>query len=153
MSKIARIAKFIESLNKIIDDINREGVTIIVEGIRDERALRNLGFTGRIVRFSNSGLSVTFFVEKLFKNFKPHKVLVLSDYDNDGEKLNRKITNELEVWGFDVDKITRWRIGEILKSEGIYSIEDINGLIDLISYDLSKGSRLDKRSKRKYTSH
>ena len=87
--------KSLEDIEKILTDLIEENKTIpvIVEGEKDEEALRKLGLTGEILRF-NTGMSVSDFCDKTSSKYK--KVIMLSDWDRKGGHLCSLIKKNIE---------------------------------------------------------
>jgi 5S rRNA maturation endonuclease (ribonuclease M5) len=84
-----------ERLREVLEDlqeINRM-VPIIVEGRRDERALRRLGMLGEIITF-HRGKSVYDFCEDIALRYR--RVVLLMDWDTVGEKLMRQVGTDLK---------------------------------------------------------
>ena len=67
---------------------NAEGSVILVEGKRDEIALRNLGFTGPIEKL-NRGWTVDRVVVYIVETYG--ECMVLMDWDRTGGRLQRKL--------------------------------------------------------------
>jgi len=99
---------------KLLDVLR--GSSIIVEGKRDKIALRALGV---INVFDISGRSLDDFIKTLKKD-KKH--IVLTDFDKEGEKKNKKICKILEKNKFKLDLRLRQRIKN---SFGITKIEEL----------------------------
>jgi len=74
-------------LKEVIDGVNYSVSAVIVEGKRDEEALRSAGLRSTVVQFSCSGLPLFAFVEELVAEYKGRSVLVLLDFDSEGDGL------------------------------------------------------------------
>ena len=87
---------------KIVDiikslDEKYPGLAVIVEGIRDERVLRSLGLSALIIK-TQSGLSRPSLIDTIDQNLGPaRQVLILTDFDEEGEELNAFLKSELEL--------------------------------------------------------
>jgi 5S rRNA maturation endonuclease (ribonuclease M5) len=83
-----------ERLRLVLEDLNEVNrlVPVIVEGKRDASALRMLGFAGEIITF-NRGKPVYDFCEEIAGRY--HRVVLLMDWDREGEGLLRKVGREL----------------------------------------------------------
>ncbi|MFN3384729.1 MAG: toprim domain-containing protein [Archaeoglobaceae archaeon] len=111
----------LKELLKAIEDLKdkaRDGWVIVVEGVKDREALRKLGVDGEIVTFS--GFLST--AEKL----RDKKVVILTDYDDKGEKIERGLQRALLSYGKTADVELRKRIfcyvkKEITKVEELYA--------------------------------
>jgi 5S rRNA maturation endonuclease (ribonuclease M5) len=71
-----------EALTELMHE--NEHVPVIVEGEKDEEALRKLGLTGRIIRL-NTGVSLSDFCDKVSASYKT--VILLIDWDRKGGRL------------------------------------------------------------------
>ncbi|MCD6483965.1 MAG: toprim domain-containing protein [Candidatus Odinarchaeota archaeon] len=91
----------IEKVDNIVRDINAEKIPIIVEGVNDKKTLRNLGIETRIFTTQNRyKQNLVEFVETIEKTINGKKILILTDFDKEGETLNKKLTSELTMRGF-----------------------------------------------------
>ncbi len=107
-----------DSLIKIIDDLNKEeGTILIVEGKRDIKALRSFGFKGKILEYRQ-------LLEFLHKEGTIKKFILLVDFDKEGKKICKKLYNLLSIKGYKVD-LYYWRKISEFKKFGINEIEDI----------------------------
>ena len=112
-------------LNKIVDDVNYRVALVLVEGIRDEEALRKVGLKRPVIRFCDSKLPVFAFVEEVANNYSDQTVLVLFDFDEEGKKMATRIGRELEERGVKIDHFVRNELAKLLVKEGIWRIEDV----------------------------
>jgi 5S rRNA maturation endonuclease (ribonuclease M5) len=115
-------------LKEIIDDVNISVSAVIVEGKRDEEALRAVGLKSPVVRFSSSGMPVFAFIEEVAARYNGSTVLVLVDFDSEGNDLAERISQELEEGGVKVQRMFRQEIVKLLAREGILRIEEIDAL-------------------------
>ncbi len=104
--------------------IGNVGVPIIVEGNHDIKALRNIGFHGKIMKI-NSGLSINEFCENYSKTYKT--AVILTDFDDTGKKLMNRISELLTGYGVSVET-TLWE--SINKKYRIKSVEDLPWLLE-----------------------
>ena len=85
-SEIQDVQKFITSLN------SKKNSIVVVEGKRDEEALKKLGFSGRICQFhSFKGLSK--FVDSMPRY---NSLILLLDSDRKGSYLTKRIISQLQ---------------------------------------------------------
>ncbi len=113
----------LKELIKAIEDLKdkaRDGWVIVVEGTKDREALRKIGIEGEIVIFS--GFLST--AEKL----KDKKVVILTDYDERGEKIERGLQRALLSYGKTADVELRKKIFCNLKKE-ITKVEEIHAYL------------------------
>ena len=85
-SEIDKIQDFIASLNSKKDSI------VVVEGKRDEEALKKLGFSGSICQF-HSFKGLTRFVDSM-PRYK--SLILLLDSDRKGSYLTKRIISQLQ---------------------------------------------------------
>jgi len=114
--KIERISDVIAEL----DDYSSEGVPILVEGTKDEQALRDLGIEGRIIKTRTQGKRMFELAEELASY---ERVIVLTDFDQEGEKLAEEITRQLHMWG--VQTVMRKKVRDTI-SWATRQIEGLN---------------------------
>ncbi|MBO8175402.1 MAG: hypothetical protein H0Z18_09110 [Thermococcus sp.] len=106
----------------LIDKLREFDGAIIVEGLRDEVALRKLGVRAEIIRLSRLPLSEVALIASQY-----HEVMILTDLDRKGEELAKKLTQYLEGYKCRVDTETRRELKMIAKKD-IKGIEDLYGL-------------------------
>jgi 5S rRNA maturation endonuclease (ribonuclease M5) len=94
------IVGFVRDLNQMADD----GWSVLVEGLRDEKALKKLGFRGRLVTVSKLGKTGPL----VFGEAK--KVVILTDLDREGAVLTARFIRRLEHEGFRVSLAERRRL-------------------------------------------
>jgi len=99
---------------------------VIVEGQRDVHALRSLGVSKPIFRGSSSGRLHADLVEEVAENFV--KVVILTDFDEEGRDLERKLTNVLEQRGVKIAKTYRKTAGRFLNKLKVSTIESLSKL-------------------------
>lgn len=113
-SEILELDHFIKSLNSKKDCI------VVVEGKKDEEALRELGFSGRICQF-HSFKGLVKFADSMpkYKN-----LIVLFDYDRKGAYLTKRTVSNLEH-RMTVDLSFRRKLTKITKGKARH-IEDLS---------------------------
>ena len=108
---------------QLLTNLSEDGVTIVVEGIKDITALRGLGLSGPI--YMLAGHSVVSLADEL-ANIP--RLLILFDFDRRGGQLTRRLTEQLEGRGVSILHQERhqlkrafcWRVRVI---EGLKRIE------------------------------
>ncbi len=115
----AYLSDFIRDLNLLSD----EGWSVLVEGRRDERALRKLGFRGQVVLISSLGRTGV----EAFGDSK--KVVILTDLDREGAVLASRHLKSLKHEGLRVSLAERRRLkhasrGIFLHVENLSRFED-----------------------------
>lgn len=111
---VSQVQEFIHSLNSIPDGI------IVVEGKRDEDALKELGFSGKICQF-HSFKGLIKFADSMpkYKN-----LILLLDSDRKGRYLTKRIISQLQH-RMTVDLSYRKELTVITKGR-IMNIEDLS---------------------------
>jgi 5S rRNA maturation endonuclease (ribonuclease M5) len=85
-----KVREFIESLNNEC----KAGAIVIVEGRKDDIALRDIGFKGEILVYNNFK-GIINFVDHVSR--KGRKVILLLDRDRKGRSLTSKILKKLDI--------------------------------------------------------
>jgi len=118
--KIREILYYLYEINKL--------VPIIVEGKRDKKALRDIGFEGEIITL-HSGKSIYEFTETIAQKFE--KVVLLIDWDEKGEEIYSKVGENLQGMWEDFASIRE--LLKLLCQKEIAEIEEIPKLFMRIS--------------------
>jgi len=113
----------LEEVQKLIAELIRlsSELPIIVEGRKDERALRELGVEGIIIRL-NVGDSVFKTCEGLSRTYR--KVILLTDWDRRGGHLAKLMREGLEANGVQYDDGIRAKLAILTKKD----IKDVESL-------------------------
>lgn len=102
---------------------NRD-IPVIVEGKRDAMALREIGLVGEIITLHN-GQGIYDFCEEISEKF--HRVVILLDWDEKGEELNKTLCRLLNgQW----EEFSAFR--ELIKILCQKDIKDIEGIPKLL---------------------
>jgi 5S rRNA maturation endonuclease (ribonuclease M5) len=113
-----------EETERLFDELrsmSESGTPIIVEGRRDEAALRRLGVKGRIYCLKARGESRHDFLEHLNG---ARKAIVLTDFDREGKKLETWLYKELSQRGVKSDLKLWSRIRSLARTE-VRSVEEL----------------------------
>jgi 5S rRNA maturation endonuclease (ribonuclease M5) len=125
----------IEVFNKIWKSLTDINSPVIVEGKRDTKALRNLGFGGIIIEL-NDGNSVLSTVENIAYKFgRRSKFVVLTDWDRTGGTLAK----QLKEYGESCDLIPNLRIRQrlsVLSSKEITCIEELPTFVNALKSEI-----------------
>ena len=116
---------------------SESGAPVIVEGRRDEAALRRLGLKGPIHCLKSSGQSRYEFLERL--NGSKETVL-LTDFDREGKELTQWLYRELSQRGVHSD-FTLWRRFRSLARTEVRSVEELPSFLQSLEAR-SKGTRI-----------
>lgn len=130
-----RIEERSEELKKLVQDLiqlNNEA-PVVVEGRKDERALRAIGLTGTVLRL-NKGISVFRTCENISKEHG--KVILLTDWDRRGGQLSRKLREGLEANGVQYDENIRAKMATLTKKD-IKDVESLHKHLERLE-DLTK---------------
>ena len=121
-----------ELFNKILNSIRKLNCPVIVEGKKDEKALRNLGYRGKLVKL-NDGKSILSTVEKLAQKFgRGSKFIILMDWDYTGNILAKR----LKEYGESCDLVPNVSIRQNLSSlcsKDIVCVEDLPSFIEMLN--------------------
>lgn len=119
----------IESFKKIVD-LN---TLIIVEGKKDKKALSYLGLKN-ILEISGKSLEKTV---NLIKSRNPESVLILTDFDDEGEKYSKELIKIIQFNGIKSDQTFRKKFKSIFK---IMKIEELNSFKKILDEDYDNGN-------------
>jgi 5S rRNA maturation endonuclease (ribonuclease M5) len=117
-----------EETEKLIDEIRNQseaGVPIIVEGRRDEAALRKLGISGRVYCLKARGESRHEFLDRLDGT---EEAIVLTDFDREGKELETWLYKELSQRGVKSDLRLWIRMRSLARTE-VRSVEELPSFI------------------------
>ena len=113
-----RLSLIVEELSSCVE----QGMPILIEGKKDEEALKELGITGNIIKVSGSGLKLFEIAEKATESSS--KVIILTDFDKKGDILAKKLSEDIQSLGSHPDLSIRKNIMKITKKY----IKDIESL-------------------------
>jgi 5S rRNA maturation endonuclease (ribonuclease M5) len=114
----ATFERFLELWQRLLAD--QEVAVLVVEGERDVRSLRRLGWTGPIEAV-HRGKPLAETAERLLRLRR--RVVVLTDWDSEGGEIARKLRGFLGTTEFDLDlrrNLARLLRGELVHVEGLY---------------------------------
>lgn len=113
-----RLSRIVEELSSCVE----QGTPVLIEGKKDEEALKELGITGNIIKVSGSGLKLFEIAEKAAESSS--KVIILTDFDKKGNILAKKLSEDIQSLGSHPDLNIRKNIMEITRKY----IKDIESL-------------------------
>ena len=113
-----------QELEDLVSEMNYTVDAVVIEGPHDRRTLNRLGYRKPILLCSK--LSHSELIDLISEKFS--NVVVLTDFDEEGVQLNRKLSKLLERRGVKVDRFYRRRFRRLLKEARILTIEAIYGL-------------------------
>ncbi|HLQ21451.1 MAG TPA: toprim domain-containing protein [Nitrososphaerales archaeon] len=109
-----RFAEFAEFLKEFVTELNRlgaDGCVVLVEGARDVRAMRDVGYRGGIVSIAAAKGS-----ESRLANSKT--VVIMTDLDREGRRLAARYARALTHRGLEVSLDQRRRL--LAASRGVF---------------------------------
>jgi 5S rRNA maturation endonuclease (ribonuclease M5) len=121
-------ARKMDRATRIFEDLqeqSRNGVPIIVEGRRDEAALRKLGIQGTVYCLKATGEPRFRFIERLDGS---KRVIVLTDFDREGGELGTWLYRELSHRGILADDQTWRKIRGLARTE-VRSVEELPSFV------------------------
>ncbi|MDP1553320.1 MAG: hypothetical protein Q8M06_09945 [Methanobacteriaceae archaeon] len=98
-------------LNEELEELKyygEKGVPILIEGKKDEKALRELGINGFFIKVSGSPLNL-FEIAEIAAESSPN-VIILTDFDKKGNQLAKKLSNDIQSLGSCPEMKIRRRI-------------------------------------------
>ena len=108
---------------------NRDGKVILVEGKRDIRALKNLGFTGEIVQL-NRGWPVDKVVVWMFEKYQMPPI-VLMDWDRTGGRLQKSLQSKFQSLDVLIPDEPRRTLSKAIRPDTL-CVEALNSLADYL---------------------
>lgn len=112
-------------LSRIVEELSfrtEQGTTILIEGKKDEEALKKLGINGNIIKVSGSGLKLFEVAERAIESSS--EVIILTDFDKQGSILAKKLSNDIQSLGSHPDLNIRKKLMNITRRH----IKDIESL-------------------------
>ena len=109
-------------LESLAYEMNLTLDAVIVEGIHDKATLKSLGFKIPILQVS-CGRTFNQIVDDMVEKFE--KVAILTDFDEEGERISRKLTELMERGGVKVDSFYRNSFKKLMKEAGLTTLESI----------------------------
>jgi 5S rRNA maturation endonuclease (ribonuclease M5) len=121
-----RLKEKAEQIQQILEQLAEEsksGKPVIVEGRKDEQALKSLGVTGKMV-FAKKGLKTIIDVISEIEDKCPKEVILMLDFDREGRELTEKLRNHMEKAGIKAN-IHYWiKLSSLTGRE----VKDVEGL-------------------------
>jgi 5S rRNA maturation endonuclease (ribonuclease M5) len=134
MRSATRRKKLIEEMKELLSEISYLVDVVIVEGPRDVESLNRLGYSGDIITCAATGVNDYDLMTRV--SGKYDRVLILTDFDQEGTMLNLRFAEMLEHEGVKVEKGLRRRVGRLTASIGIYAIESMDNIMDAVERDV-----------------
>jgi|Deesub1362A_J573_1020465.scaffolds.fasta_scaffold00001_383 5S rRNA maturation endonuclease (ribonuclease M5) len=97
LQRFLKIRDLISSLNEI------EELIIVVEGTSDRDGLKTIGINKEIIVYNER----SFWSKILRETATSKKILILTDFDREGEEINDRIEKRIETYGYVI--LREWR--------------------------------------------
>jgi 5S rRNA maturation endonuclease (ribonuclease M5) len=113
-------------LDEVLESVQREAdetpAPVLVEGRKDERALKSLGIEAETVRISGNGRSLAETAERVSRRYE--EAILLTDWDTEGNALKSKMKPLLESHGVVPRTTHRKRLRDLTAKE-IHDVESL----------------------------
>jgi len=119
-----------KELNELLDKIEYLVSVVVVEGPRDAEALRRIGFKGKIELFSRVNLSEPDFIDSL--SAVAASLVILTDFDNEGRRINRNLIRLFERRGVRVEVGLRQEFGRLMAELGVHTVEALDDVFSAL---------------------
>jgi 5S rRNA maturation endonuclease (ribonuclease M5) len=119
-----------EKIQQILEQLAEEakdGKPVVVEGLKDEQALKSLGIIGKIV-FVKKGLKTIIDVVSEVESMNSKEVILMLDFDKEGRELTEKLKNYMEKAGVRVNTHYWLKLSSLTGKE----VKDVEGLATYI---------------------
>lgn len=128
----------LESILDILDELKEKGekIPIIVEGEKDDTALRKLGVSGHI-RKLNIGISIFHFCEELSREYD--KAIILTDWDRKGGHLSKVLRDDLQANQVKANTELRAKLSGLCRME-IKDVESLPTLVESLKKSVARRS-------------
>lgn len=112
------------AIEDVVTAMDRDVDAVIVEGKRDETALRRAGFTGDVYTCSTAD-GLIHLAREL-----PHDVdvAILTDFDQEGRSMHGRLRDAIP--GRNVQGVWRKKLQRLLTADGRRDIEALNNVLD-----------------------
>jgi 5S rRNA maturation endonuclease (ribonuclease M5) len=122
----------LEELILELQELSDSGAIIVVEGRKDSGSLRFLGIKGEIRLATQQPLLE--FTDLLSKSKK--EIILLTDWDNKGGLMARKIIQHLSNYGILPNTAIRSKLRSLSK-KSIKDIESLNNYVSKLRYEIN----------------
>jgi len=117
-------------LKEILKSLDEAVDLMIVEGKRDREVLKMLGCKSQIIAIGEVHKPLLEIMEEVKERYRGSRVAVLMDFDEEGEKLNRKIERILEGCDLIIEKTLKNKLKRAMLEEDRRRIEELIGIIE-----------------------
>jgi 5S rRNA maturation endonuclease (ribonuclease M5) len=116
----------LDRLKLLLSEIEQNVDLVLVEGQRDVEALRSLGYIGDIATCSRFCVNDTELAEMIAG--ENNRVLVLTDFDQEGNELNTRFSELLERMGVVVEKGLRGQVARLMAALEVHVVEALDNV-------------------------
>jgi len=131
MSSDAAKREALERLTELLSEIAVTVDIVLVEGPRDVEALRSLGYTGDLATCSRVHVNDVELAEMIAAENRV--VLILTDFDQEGDELNERLSTLVEHMGSIVERGLRGEVGKIMAVLGVRVVEALDNVMDSLT--------------------
>lgn len=132
MRSNTRKRQAVEELKQLLNDIAVLVDAVLVEGVRDIESLRRLGYAGEILSCSVPGVNDYDLMHSISDTYS--SVLILTDFDQEGQRLNQHFSELLEREGVKVEHGLRKQVGRRTAALGVYAVESLDNMMDSLEH-------------------
>jgi len=125
--------KIQQIINKLIEE-SASGTPVIVEGKKDEHALRELGVNGKILTVKTSGKSFLEIAAEI-ETLSIAQVILLLDFDRRGREGTRRLKDHLEHARIKVD-LRFWNDLHSFVGKEMCCVESLTSYLDTLQKKL-----------------
>lgn len=123
----------LERLSMLLSELAFNMDLVLVEGPRDVEALRSIGYAGEVATCSRVGVTDVELADSIAAEYR--NVLILTDFDQEGERLSAKFSDLIEHAGAVVERGLRSELGRIMAVLGVRVVEALDNVMDSLYTD------------------
>lgn len=131
MSSDAAKREALERLTELLSEIAMTVDIVLVEGPRDVEALRSLGYTSDVATCSRVYVNEVELAEMIASENR--NILILTDFDQEGDELNERLSILVEHMGPIVERGLRGEVGRIMAVLGVRVVEALDNVRDSLT--------------------
>lgn len=121
----------LERLTELLTEFASTVDLVLVEGPRDVEALMSLGYTGEVATCSRVHVNDAELAEIIAAENR--NILILTDFDQEGDMLNTRFSELVEHMGAVVERGLRGEVGRIMAVLGVRVVEALDNIKDSLS--------------------
>jgi 5S rRNA maturation endonuclease (ribonuclease M5) len=126
MKTTNRKREALEKIILILSEIHNYTDLVIVEGSRDVESLKSLGCLAEIEVLNHLKINDYDLAEQIASKFR--SVVILTDFDEAGLKMNQKFSNLFALNGLIVEEGIRRRIGRLMMILRVNTVESVDNI-------------------------